>query len=39
MTAVSVLLKIAFLVLESLKFKSSPFSFHIIFPVIVHGMK
>ena len=39
MTAVSVVLKIAYLVLESLKFKSSPFSFHIIYPVIVHGIK
>jgi len=38
MTAVSVVLKIAYLVLESLKFKSSPFSFHIIYPVIVHGL-
>ena len=38
MTVVSIVLKITFLVLESLKFRSSPFSFHIVFPIIVHGM-
>jgi len=37
MTVLSIVYKIAYLVLESLKFKSTPFSFHVIFPIIVHG--
>jgi len=38
MTVLSIVYKIAYLVLESLKFKSTPFSFHVIFPIIVHGL-
>lgn len=37
MAAISLLMKIAYLFLEAIKFKSAPFNFHIIFPVVVHG--
>ena len=30
-------MKIVYLMLEALKFKSTPFNFHIIFPVVVDG--
>ncbi|EFX79779.1 hypothetical protein DAPPUDRAFT_319223 [Daphnia pulex] len=38
MAMFSLLLKIVYLMLEALKFKSTPFNFHIIFPVIVDGI-
>ncbi|KAI9565503.1 hypothetical protein GHT06_009295 [Daphnia sinensis] len=38
MAMFSLLLKMTYLILESLKFKSSAFNFHIIFPVVVDGI-
>ncbi len=34
----SLLLKIVYLMLEALKFKSTVFNFHIIFPAVVDGI-
>ena len=33
----SILMKMVYLFTESLKFRSAPFDFHIIFPLVVHG--
>lgn len=38
MAMFSLLLKMTYLILEALKFKSSAFNFHIIFPVMVDGI-
>ena len=37
-TILSILAKIFYLLSESVKFRSAPFNFHIIFPLVVHGI-
>ena len=37
MAGMSLIMKMIYLALEALKFKSTPFSFHLIFPIVVDG--
>lgn len=39
MAMFSLVMKIVYLMLEALKFRSTTFNFHIIFPVVVDGKK